>query len=190
MTVSIFDDMQQCTEAEVQRLLNLASQQRREEALRFKFLFGQFACLKSFEMLSELLKEKCEITFFQYARTDKGKPYLLDYPNVYFNISHCKKGIAVAVSDQDIGIDIEAFHTPGDSLLKRVMNADEQREILSAENPSQCFSEIWTRKEAVLKLRGTGIVDDLTTVLDCCDVEINTTVNMDRQYVCSWAAYR
>jgi hypothetical protein len=45
--ISIFDDMAQVTEAEVQRMLPLVDEQRRNEALRYKHLFGQFACLKS-----------------------------------------------------------------------------------------------------------------------------------------------
>ena len=54
--VSIFDDMTQVCEAEVQRMLPLVNEQRRSEALRYKHLFGQFACLKSWLMLKELLK--------------------------------------------------------------------------------------------------------------------------------------
>jgi hypothetical protein len=54
--VSVFDDMTLVTEAEVHRMLPLVDEQRREEALRYKHLFGQFACLKSWLMLQELLK--------------------------------------------------------------------------------------------------------------------------------------
>ena len=54
--ISIFDDMSQATEAEVQRMLPLVDEQRRTEALRYRHLFGQFACLKSWLMLKELLK--------------------------------------------------------------------------------------------------------------------------------------
>ena len=54
--VSIFDDMIQVSGAEVQRMLPLVDEQRRNEALRYKHLFGQFACLKSWLMLKELLK--------------------------------------------------------------------------------------------------------------------------------------
>ena len=51
--LTIFDDMSQVTETEVQRMLPLVDKQRREEALRYRFLFGQFACLKSWLMLKE-----------------------------------------------------------------------------------------------------------------------------------------
>ena len=56
MQIEIFDNMAQCTEAEVQRMLPLVSTQRREQALRYKHTFGQFCCLKSWLMLEGLLK--------------------------------------------------------------------------------------------------------------------------------------
>ena len=55
MLYQIFDDMTQCSEQEVARLLPLVSAQRREQALRFTHLFGQYCCLKSYEMLQQLL---------------------------------------------------------------------------------------------------------------------------------------
>ena len=45
MKVLVFDHMDQCTEAGVQRMLPLVSQQRREQALKYKHTFGQYCCL-------------------------------------------------------------------------------------------------------------------------------------------------
>ena len=42
MRVGIFDHMDECTEAEVQRMLPMVSEQRREQALRYKHTHGQF----------------------------------------------------------------------------------------------------------------------------------------------------
>ena len=46
MLYRIFDDMTQCSEQEVARLLPLVSDQRREQALRYKHTFGQYCCLQ------------------------------------------------------------------------------------------------------------------------------------------------
>ena len=56
MRIMIFDHMDQCTEAEVQRMLPLVSAQRREQALKYKHTFGQFCCLKSWLMLEQEMK--------------------------------------------------------------------------------------------------------------------------------------
>ena len=53
----LFDNMSQCTDSEVERLLPLVSAQRREVALRFRFTFGRFTCLKSYVMLQQLVQE-------------------------------------------------------------------------------------------------------------------------------------
>ena len=70
--VSIFDEMEQITEEEIQRLLPLVSDERREEALRYKHLFGQFACLKSYVMLRELLEEQGLTHPFLFERNEAG----------------------------------------------------------------------------------------------------------------------
>ena len=55
MLYRIFDNMTECSELEVARLLPLVSEQRREQALRYTHTFGQYCCLKSYEMLTDLL---------------------------------------------------------------------------------------------------------------------------------------
>ena len=71
--VSIFDDMAQVTEDEVLRMLARVDEQRRQEALRYKHLFGQFACLKSWLMLEELLKP-LGIQDLEMNYNEHGKP--------------------------------------------------------------------------------------------------------------------
>ena len=53
--------------------------------------------------------------------------------------------------------------------MERVCTADEQAAVRAATDPTMAFLQLWTRKEAVLKMRGTGIqgfgsmVDALST---------------------------
>lgn len=160
MQVSVFHDMRLCTDEEVARLLPLVSAQRREQALRFRHTFGRFACLKSYLMLAELLSVKGELPDFSYNQY--GKPQLA---GVEFSISHCRNAIAVAVNDTPVGIDVECFRSADSALVDRTMNSAEAEAVYSAERPEEMFAMLWTRKEAVLKCRGTGIVDDLHSVL-------------------------
>ena len=184
--VTLFDDMSQVTEAEVQRMLPLVDEQRRMEALRFKHLFGQFACLKSWLMLSDLLKP-LGITDLEMSRNEHGKPYLTRYPDIHFNLSHCKNGIAVIVAPSPVGIDIECFRRVDDTLMRRTMNQEELETIYHSENPAATFIALWTQKEAVLKLRGTGIVDNLHGVLDGEGYLLETHINQDKSYAWSVA---
>ena len=132
-------------------MLPLVSAQRREQALRYKHTLGQFCCLKSWLMLEEQIGEVGEFVYNEH-----GKPFLPGGPN--FSISHCKEGIAVAVDEKPIGIDIEVIRHADESLIERVMNNEERRQIASAKaNADALFTRLWTQKEAVLKMEGTGI---------------------------------
>ena len=188
--------MTQITEEEIQRLLPLVSYQRREQALRYKHLFGQFACLKSYVMLRGMLESIVtrdarlrDTGFchpFLFEHNEHGKPFLKDHPEIHFNISHCKNGIAVAVSDQPIGIDIESYRQVSDSLIRYTMNEEEQRIIAESDDPIRTFTEYWTKKEAVFKLRGTGITHELHGLLQG-EEQVETFVNPEKQYAFSIA---
>ena len=180
--LTIFDDMTQVTESEVQRMLPLVDKAQREEALRYKHLQGQYDCLKTWLMLADMLRP-LGVTNFAMGRNEHGKPFLLHYPNIHFNISHCKNGLVVAVDNQPIGVDIESFREPNPSLIKKTMNDEEAAQIHCAED----FIRFWTMKEAVLKLRGTGIVDCLHGVLDNKGYRLVTEVNREKEYVVSVA---
>lgn len=184
--IKIYDDMTPITEEEIQRLLPLVSEQRKEEALRYKHLFGQFACLKSYVMLRELLEEMGLSHPFVFEKNKHGKPFLRDYPEVFFNLSHCKNGIAVAVSDAPIGIDIESYRKVSDSLIRYTMNEEECQLIFGSDDPVRFFTEYWTKKEAVFKLRGTGITHDLHGLLSGDEVVV-THNNSEKKYAFSVA---
>ena len=102
-------------------MLPLVAAQRRKQAMRYKLVFGQYCCLKSWLMLKELAVFSNQNSDFLY--NEHGKPYVEGGP--YFSISHCKEGIAVAVDDYPIGIDIEGIRHADEELIKRVMNAEE-----------------------------------------------------------------
>lgn len=194
MTYRIFDDMAQCTEQEVARLLPLVSNQRREQALAYKHLFGQYCCLKSYEILMQLLLSDLSSfassphhLFFSYNKY--GQPRLESGP--CFSISHCKNAIAVAISETPIGIDIEHLRIAKPELVERTMNLQEQEQIWHSDSPDWIFTQLWTRKEAVLKMKGTGIIsiDEIKNTLASIEhIDLLTKVNIDKQYACTLAS--
>ena len=173
MKVVVFDKMEECTEAEVQRMLPLVSAQRREQALKYKHTFGQFCCLKSWLMLVDDV-EMSRYQDIEWKYNAHGKPYLEGGP--YFSISHCKAGIAVAIDDAPIGIDIETIRHANEDLVERTMNEKERLGI--RELGMREFTRLWTQKEAIVKAEGTGIYsfEQLQHVLSTSrHLEISTT---------------
>ena len=177
--------MTQCSEQEVARLLPIVSPQRREQALRYTHTFGQFCCLKSYELLLQILAST-PYTIHPtptFLYNEHGQPRLENGP--CFSISHCKNAIAVAIGENPIGIDIEHLRAAKTELVERTMNLQEQQQIWQAENPDWAFTQLWTQKEAVLKMQGTGItsIDGIKNTLVALEnIDLQTKVNMDKQY--------
>ena len=83
-----------------------------------------------------------------------GKPFLPDFPDVYFNISHSGEYVAVAVGDAEVGLDVQEKKELSDGVLKRIA-AEEEKDLQIL--PAWLFSI----KESFLKLTGDGITKDL-----------------------------
>ena len=100
------------------------------------------------------------VTMFsaRFSYTPHGKPYVAEFP-VRFNFSHSGGFVAVAISDSEVGIDIEKTEPQSRRLAERFFHPDEYAYVIkggAAEFDCR-FTEIWTRKEAYVKLLGKGI---------------------------------
>lgn len=162
------------------------SEERREQALRFKHELGQRQCVLAYLLLKRALRTEYGITenpVFCYG--EHGKPLLADHPGIHFNLSHCREAVACAVSDRTVGIDVESVGRYRESLVRYTMSGQEQQAILGADNPALTFTRLWTMKEARLKLTGEGIGHDMATVLDDTSFHYETVVSADGRYVYS-----
>ena len=166
--------------------LPLLSEQRREQALKFKHEQGRKTCAAAYLLLCEGLRKEYGITekpVFRYG--EHGKPFILGHPEIHFNMSHCREAAICAISETPVGIDVESIREYRESLVHYTMNDDEIVEITHSPNPALTFIRYWTMKEAVLKLSGEGIRNDLKTVLIGFANQIQTIVNEPRGYVYS-----
>ncbi len=126
-----------------------------------------------------------------WAFGEHGKPYITNYEGIHFNISHCKEAVAIGISNQTIGIDVEGRRQFSDTLLQRTFSDEEQAAIKNSGDPQKEFAWLWTRKEAYFKWTGTGILmDHLKTTeaeardarCNICTVPIVTTEDSDNVF--------
>ena len=93
--------------------------------------------------------------------TPSGKPYLKDYPNLFFNLTHTDNLILISLADSPVGVDVERLERNADkeAILKHFFSEREQQSYFSQpENQRQlAFFKGWTRKEALLKATGEGL---------------------------------
>ena len=67
-----------------------------------------------------------------------GKPYLAGHPEIHFNISHSGGYGVCAISSMPCGVDIqEKRAVRSQRMIERTMNAQEQRQILEAEDSTK-----------------------------------------------------
>lgn len=108
-------------------------------------------------------------SLIRLARGPFGKPFL-ERKDLRFNMSDTKDAILIAFAHQnEIGADIETMKRSVDhiNVAEHYFTPTEVRSIHEAntangpEQGKRRFLDLWTRKEAVLKASGVGIMDDL-----------------------------
>lgn len=75
---------------------------------------------------------------------------------ISLSLSHSKNALAVALSREAVGVDIEHVHMPrAEGMAERVMTAEEFADYRSFrdEERTERFIELWTAKEAMFKSR-------------------------------------
>ena len=93
------------------------------------------------------------------AKTPSGKPYFQG-KELYFSISHDADTVAVAISGQDVGIDIQSSRGASreQEIAQRFFTQNECDSIKSGETD---FLSVWTKREAYAKLTDTPLASML-----------------------------
>lgn len=95
------------------------------------------------------------------------KPAIISHTPLKYNLSYAGKYILISIGLCETGIDIESINHSLD--LKDLLLACFSKEEIETidKNGDESYQEFflqWTRKEALLKYTGQGIIDDLTTI--------------------------
>lgn len=158
------------------------SPERRETADRYKSDNDKRLALGAELLLRYGLLEAGYKDFpLSFSLGDNGKPYLSD-GSIYFSISHSGNWAVCAVSDCEIGCDIEKIR-PVDLKLSCRFTAKEHDYIMSA-NPDEqlgLFFRCWTLKESFMKATGRGLSLPLNEFQIVMDDEISVIQSADER---------
>lgn len=107
--------------------------------------------------LFSLLKDETPLPL-SYAYGEQGKPELTNFPK-HFNLSHSGDYVICAVSDGEVGADIQKWIPFRERTAERFFAAEEWKELqeLPESLRTEHFYRLWTRKEAYGKYTGRGI---------------------------------
>ena len=135
--------------------LRLLPIERQEKIARYRFEKDKLLSLAAGLLIRRAIGENTILL------GEHGKPYAES--GICFSVSHSGDLAAIAVDDACIGVDVEVL--PDENRLKiadRFYHPAERAYVTQAEDKCRAFCEIWTRKEAYLKMTGEGISTDLT----------------------------
>lgn len=85
-----------------------------------------------------------------------GKPYLCG-KEIFFNLSHSRNAVLCAISDREVGADVQAISGVQRALTERRFRPDERAYVAAAKEPEVAFAEIWAKKESFCKASGLGL---------------------------------
>jgi len=108
-------------------------------------------------LLQRLWRENIGGDLPEIAVTDRGKPYFVGSP-WYFSISHTKKRVFCALSEQNVGIDAEeADRDINLRLADKILSSFEKEQFDRAADKRTALLTFWVLKEAAAKLSGEGL---------------------------------
>lgn len=82
----------------------------------------------------------------EIKKTEEGKPFFPDTPNVFFSIAHANGMAAVAIGDSKCGIDIEGDRKISNRIRDKYLGGVSEEEALLH----------WTERESYGKYEGSG----------------------------------
>lgn len=154
--------------------LDLLDPMERSRADRFRFMQDRDRFILGHGLLRDVLGQRLGRlpAALEFLRGEFGKPFLAGHP-VHFNLSDTKDAVLVAVAHAPVGADIETMlrNTDHERVAGHYFTPPEVESIEHAPDGKRRFLELWTRKEAVLKACGVGLMDDLHSL------EVNATRN-------------
>ena len=155
--IYLYDTLENYSDEQYLKHLNALPAWRREKALQYKKLDDRKRSVLAFVLLQRALREEYGITEIpEFVYNEFGKPSLPNLP-IHFSLSHCKDAVACAVSDHNIGIDVESIVPYNPDVARRVCTADELEMLKQSDDKDVDFIKLWTAKEAISKYEGMGL---------------------------------
>jgi 4'-phosphopantetheinyl transferase len=96
------------------------------------------------------------------GRTENGKPYFENIPDVHFSVSHTGMMWVCLMADFNVGIDIqEQRPVKSKAIADRYFGPAEEHYV--ALWGDEGFTDLWVRKEAAVKFEGTTLARGIGT---------------------------
>jgi len=139
--------------------MQVVSQARREKAERLKTPGAKALAVGAEMLLKKAVEQVYGIDKPLAIKTGvAGKPWLTDYPEICFNLSHSGHYVVCGLGSRPVGVDIQRIEIPNLKLARRFFSQSEADWLCSlpAEKQTSGFYDLWALKEAYMKYTGKG----------------------------------
>ena len=159
---------------------------------------GTVTVLKDYSFITKEIFEKNIVVEVE----KNGKPEVKNNDSLFFNISHSGEYTVLAVSDKPVGIDVQEYKNINKRIADRFFNKKDSEYLDKFEDDEYMKKtiEVWTAKEAYVKMLGKGIGEGLDgfyedfeegIIIDALKEDIKAVicpVKFDEKYACFWCA--
>lgn len=171
------------------RLMSNISTEKRERISRFhryedaqRTLMGDILIRY---LLCQRLKIKNKKLIFEINKN--GKPFLSNYNDIQYNISHSGKWVVCSIDNLPVGIDVEQIKPIDISIAERFFSKEEVRSLMSKNvvDRETCFYDLWVLKESYIKAVGKGLsipLDSFTIKIDDGNITVCSIYQSDIYY--------
>lgn len=102
--------------------------------------------------LYDIIPGKCT-----YQLANGQKPYIAEYKDICFNLTHSGTYAGCIIGSCDLGLDIEKQKEYREAVANRFFSAEENSFIQSQPDKVRSFYRLWTLKESFMKVTGLGM---------------------------------
>lgn len=182
-TIKIYTaDVRSLTDARrFQQLYDRLSPERRSKVDRMRFEKDKCLSLGAGALLEAALAAE-GVSDFTMTVSHDGKPRLAHEKNVHFNLSHSGTKVMCALSDSEIGCDVEQIKESDMKIAKRFFHPAEYEALMQCGDTERngLFFRYWTLKESFMKATGLGLqlpLDAFCIVLDGRRIRVEQSVD-------------
>ncbi|WP_372476019.1 4'-phosphopantetheinyl transferase superfamily protein [Bacillus mycoides] len=147
---------------------NLISNEKRERMKRLLNLCDINRTLIGDLLIRSLVCQKYKISNeeIRFIYNEYGKPFVENFSDFHFNISHSGEWVVCGTANSNVGIDIEKVSEIEALKLANEFFSDEEFYDISSMNSDEqinYFYDIWTLKESYIKTIGKGLYIQLNS---------------------------
>lgn len=152
----------------------LVSKSRKEKINFYRFDKDKKLSAGAYLLLKKLL-DGAKITSPIFKSKKYGKIYISNFEDIHFNLSHSGEIVLCAISDREVGVDIEYNDPEIDlNIAKHYFYNSEYENIMKSNNPADEFFRYWVLKESYMKYTGLG----MNLKLDSFEIMINNEIKL------------